>query len=220
MKMKMKMSRASSSELGVICASFVLAFSLFTPPAIAESPNAEGPNAVIEEAAMLLDESISGRREELAENKQALYALIDEIMLPRFDKRLAAQRVLAKHWRKASAEERKQFISAFYNHMMQQYAVAVLEFNMERLKVLPFRGDITKKLATVKTFMSLDDGTKVSVNYGMIKRDKGWLMYNVTIEGISYVRTFRQELNPEIQRKGLSGVIARLESSATGSAAE
>ena len=216
----MKMSRVKSSELGVICASFVLACSLFATPAIAEAPNAEGPKDVIEEAAELLDKAISGRRDELAENKQALYALIDEILLPRFDKRLAAQRVLAKHWRPASADEREQFISAFYNHMMQQYAEAVLEFNMEGLKVLPFRGDITKKTATVKTFMSLDDGTKVSVNYGMVKRDKGWLMYNVTIEGISYVRTFREELNPEIRRKGLGVVIARLESSATGSAAE
>ncbi len=216
----MKMSRANSSELGVIYASFVLACSLLATPAIAAEPNAEGPNAVIEEAAMLLDERISGRREELAEDKQALYSLINEILLPRFDRRLAAQRVLAKHWKPASKEERDQFIGAFYNHMMQQYAEAVLEFNLERLKVLPFKGQVIKNKTKVKTFMSLDDGTKVSVNYGMVQREEGWLMYDVTIEGISYVRTFREELNSEIRQKGLADVIARLESSANGSAAE
>ena len=216
----MKMSRVKSSELGMICASFVLACGLFAPPAIAEGPNAESPNVVIEEAAMLLNEAISGRRDELAEDKQALYALIDEILLPRFDRRLAAQRVLAKHWKTASAEERKQFISVFYNHLMQQYAEALLQFDMKNLKVLPLRGDVPEKKAKVKTFVTLDDGPKVSVNYSMAKRKKGWLMYDVTIEGISYVRTFREELDPEIRKKGLGGVIARLESSTNGNAAE
>ena len=218
--MKMKMSRVKSSELGVICGSVVIACSLFATPAIAEGPNAEGPNAVIEKAAELLDEAISGRREELAEDKQALYALIDKILLPRFDRRLAAQRVLTKHWKTASKEEREQFIRAFYNHMMQKYAEALLQFNLEDLKVLPLRGEVPEKKAKVKTFMTLDDRTKVSVNYSMAKRKTGWLMYDVTIEGISYVRTFREELNLEIREKSLSGVIARLESSENGSAGE
>ena len=89
---------------------------------------AESPNPVIEEAAALLDEGIKGRREELAADKEALYALIDEILLPRFDQKYAAQRVLARHWKTASPEEREQFIDAFYNHLMQQYAEAVVEF--------------------------------------------------------------------------------------------
>lgn len=189
--------------------------SLFSATAFAESPN-----TVIEEAATLLDESVKGRRDELAGDKEALYALIDEILLPRFDRKYAAQLVLARHWRTASAEERNQFIDAFYNHLMQRYAEAVLEFDLEKLEVLPYRGDDTKKRTTVKTTMLLDDGTKVPVNYGMVKRDDKWLMFDVTIEGISYVRNFKAELNSEIQAKGLGGVIERLEASANGVAAE
>ena len=67
-----------------------------------------------------------------------------------------------------------------------------------------------KKRTTVKTIVRLDDGTKVPVNYGMVKRDSGWLMFDVSIEGISYVRNFRTELNAEIQAKGLTSVINRL----------
>jgi len=172
---------------------------------------AESPNPVIEEAAALLDEAVKGRRDELAADKEVLYAIINEILLPRFDRKYAAQLVLARHWRSASPEERERFIDAFYNHLMQQYAEAVLEFDLERLEVLPYRGDDSKKRTTVKTTMRFDDGTKVPVNYGMVKRDSGWLMFDVTIEGISYVRNFKAELNAEIQAKGLSGVIARLE---------
>ncbi len=209
------MSRTNALKSVVVCASLILAFSVLAPPAFAESPN-----PVIEEAAALLNEAVSSRGDELAEDKDALYALVDKILLPRFDRRYAAQLVLARHWRGASSEDRDQFVIAFYNHLMHRYAEAVLEFDLERLEVLPFRGDETKKRTTVKTIMVLDDGTKVPVNYGMVKREKGWLMFDVTIEGISYVRNFKAELNAELQAKSLGGVIERLEFESNGVAAE
>jgi len=64
---------------------------------------------------------------------------------------------------------------------------------------------------TVKSIVRLEDGTKVPVNYGMVHRDSGWMMFDITIEGISYVRNFRTELNSEIQAKSLDAVISRLE---------
>ena len=209
------MSRLNTLKSVSVRASLLLACGLFASPAFSESPN-----PVIEEAAKLLDEAVKGRRDELAANKESLYALIDEILLPRFDRRYAAQLVLARHWRTASAEERDQFMNAFYDNMMRRYAEAVLEFDLENMEVLSFRGDDSKKRTTVKTIMRLDDGTKVPVNYGMVNRENGWLMFDVIIEGISYIRNFKAELNGEIQAKGLGGVIERLESKTNGDAAE
>ena len=186
---------------------------------ISLTAQAQSPNAVIEEAAQLLDQAIEGRLDELAKDKEALYALIDEILLPRFDRRYAAQLVLSRHWRTASEEDRERFINAFYNHLMHMYAEAVLEFDLANLDVLPFRGDETKKRTTVKTIVVLDDGTKVPVNYGMVKRETGWLMFDVTIEGISYIRNFKAEVNAEIQAEGLDGVIKRLEAETNEGAA-
>ena len=178
---------------------------------ISLTAQAESPNTVIEEAAMLLGQAIEGRLDEFAKDKEALYALIDEILLPRFDRRYAAQLVLSRHWRTASEEDRDRFVNAFYNHLMHMYAEAVLEFDLANLDVLPFRGDESKKRTTVKTIVVLEDGTRVPVNYGMVKRETGWLMFDVTIEGISYVRNFKAEVNVEIQAEGLDGVIRRLE---------
>lgn len=181
---------------------------------------AESPNAVVEEAATLLDQFLEGRRDELSRDTEALYVLIDGILLPRFDRRYAAQLVLARHWRTASEAQRDQFINAFYDHLMHQYALAVLEFDIGKLQVLPFRGDATKKRTTVKTIMLLDDGTKVPVNYGMVNRENGWLMFDVTIEGISYVRNFKAEVNAEIQAEGLDSLIERLVSENSQGAAD
>ncbi len=186
---------------------------------ISLTAQAESPNTVIEDAAMLLDQAIEGRLDEFAKDKEVLYALIDEILLPRFDRRYAAQLVLSRHWRTASEEDRERFINAFYNHLLHMYAEAVLEFDLANLDVLPFRGDESKKRTTVKTIVVLEDGTRVPVNYGMVKRETGWLMFDVTIEGISYIRNFKAEVNAEIQAEGLDGVIKRLEAETNEGAA-
>ena len=186
---------------------------------ISLTAQAESPNTVIEEAAMLLGQAIEGRLDEFAKDKEVLYALIDEILLPRFDRRYAAQLVLSRHWRTASEEDRDRFVNAFYNHLMHMYAEAVLEFDLANLDVLPFRGDESKKRTTVKTIVVLEDGTRVPVNYGMVKRETRWLMFDVTIEGISYIRNFKVEVNAEIQAEGLDGVIKRLEAETNEGAA-
>ena len=171
---------------------------------------AESPNDVIQSAADELTAGLEGRKDELAADRDALDALIDQILMPRFDKRYAAQLFLGKHWRSASDVERSEFIDAFYGSLLRQYGNGVLQFNQDSLEILPFRGDDTKKRTTVKTIVRLEDGTKVPVNYGVVKRDSGWMMFDITIEGISYVRNFRTELNAEIQAKGLRSVIDRL----------
>ena len=63
----------------------------------------DSPNTVIEESVRLLAEQLDGRKEELSANRDELYRIIDGILLPRFDRKFAAQVVLAKHWRTASA---------------------------------------------------------------------------------------------------------------------
>ncbi len=66
--------------------------------------------------------------------------LVDKNMLPHFDTAYAAQLVLAKHWRTATPEQRKRFVEAFYQSLLQNYGDALLEFTPDRLKILPFQG--------------------------------------------------------------------------------
>lgn len=179
---------------------------------LATSASASTPNTLIEESIALLTERLDGRKEELAADRAALYALIDEILLPRFDRRFAAQLVLAKHWRGASDEQKSRFVEAFYQAMVRRYADGVLEFDPEKITVLPYRGDDTKKRTKVRTTIQLDDGSKAAVDYDLVKRENGWLVFNVVIEGVSYVRNFRAELDAEIRASSLDEVISRLES--------
>ncbi len=189
-----------------------LVFALFPVSALAAVD--ETPVEVIAGAVELLAEKLDGRRDELAADRQALYAVIDEILLPRFDRKFAAQVVLAKHWRSADGEQRERFIEAFYQALLRRYADGVLEFEQSKVTVLPFRGDVSKPRTKVRSTVKLDDGSTVSVDYELVKRESGWLLFNVVIEGISYVRNFRAELDSEIRGSSLGAVIERLENEA------
>lgn len=182
--------------------------------ASAAQATADTPNAVIDSAVIQLSEMLDGRKEELAADRKALYKLIDKILLPRFDRKFAAQVVLAKHWRTATAEQRTRFIEAYYQALVRKYADGVLEFDPDRITVLPYRGDESRPRARVRSTVALDDGSKVAVDYELVKRDSGWLVFNVVIEGVSYVRNFRAELDAEIRSSNLEAVIARLEQEA------
>ena len=102
----------------------------------------------------------------------------------------------------------------FTQSLLRRYANGLLEFDQERVSVLPFRGDESKPRAKVKSTVVLNDGTKVAVDYELVKREEGWLLFNVVIEGISYIRNFRTELDSEIRGSSLDAVIERLEGEA------
>jgi phospholipid transport system substrate-binding protein len=173
------------------------------------------PDALIEGAVAELSEKLSGRKEELAENRDELYALINDILLPRFDRKLAAQLVLAKHWRTATDEQRERFINAFYNSLLRKYADGLLEFDEDRIEVVEFRGDTSARRSLVKTNVTLDDGTQVPVHYDLVNRGDHWLIFNVKVEGVSYVSNFRTEIDSEIRASSLQAVIDRLETEAS-----
>ena len=187
---------------------------------LASGALAQSPNDVVQEAAEELAKAIEGRKDELANDPAALHALIDKILLPRFDRQYSAQLVLGKHWRSADDSQRDRFIDAFYRSLLRRYSDGVLEYDQNKVEVLPFRGDESEPRVVVRTMVSLEDGTTVPVNYGLVRRDAGWLMFDVTIEGISYVRNFRTELNAEIQATSLNAVIERLEAEAAEDAGE
>lgn len=178
--------------------------------------HAQTPNELVQGAADELAAALSEQRSEFAENPAALYEAIDAIIQPRFDRRYAAQLVLGRSWRTASEAQREAFTDAFYQNLLQKYADGALEFNQDRIEILPFRGDESKPRVIVKSLVTLNDGTEVPVDYGLVKRDSGWKVFDVIIEGISYVRNFRAEINSEIQGSSLDDVIARLEKDAGG----
>jgi phospholipid transport system substrate-binding protein len=171
-----------------------------------------GPQELMQKVADELLDELNANREALKKDPAALRGLVDRHLLPHFDTDYAARLVLGPHWRTATPEQRKRFVEAFYQSLMANYGDALLEFTSDRMKILPFKGDPAATSATVRTEVKRSNGTPVPVNYSLRKTAQGWKAWDVTIEGISYVKNFRTDFGSEINEKGLDAVIQRLES--------
>lgn len=176
------------------------------------------PVAVITGAVNEVKAGLTEQRDVLAADEAKLLEFVDGLLAPRFDRNYAGRLVLARHWRDASKDQKRRFIDGFYQTMLKRYATGVLEFQEDAIKIMPARGEQKGNRATVRTVVTLNDGTDVPVNYGLVERgDDGWKVYDVTIEGISYIRNFRTELDAEIRKSSLDEVIERFEREAAGS---
>lgn len=172
----------------------------------------EGPGELIEEKAQEMLDELSKNRAAYKKDPAKVRALVDRVLLPHFDTPYAARLVLGRHWRTANPQQRQRFIDAFYNSLLDNYGAALTEFTGERLRVFPTRVAPDADQATVRTEVKRDNGTRVPVNYRLRKTPEGWKAWDVSIEGISYVKSFREDFGAEIDRKGLDAVIRRLES--------
>jgi phospholipid transport system substrate-binding protein len=170
-----------------------------------------GPQQLIEQVSQQMLRDIDANRAALRADPAKLRALVDKNLLPNFDTEYSARLVLGKHWRTATPEQRTRFVEAFIQSMMRKYGNALLDFTGDRLTILPFKGDPAATTATVRTEVKRDNGTPVPVNYTMRGTPQGWKAWDVTIEGVSYVKNFRTDFGSEIDAKGLDEVIQRLE---------
>jgi phospholipid transport system substrate-binding protein len=179
--------------------------------ALAQAVPGPGPQQLIEQVSQQMLKDIDANRNALRADPAKLRALVDKNLLPNFDTEYASRLVLGKHWRTATPEQRSRFVEAFIQSMMRQYGNALLDFTGDRLTILPFKGDPAATTATVRTEVKRDNGTPVPVNYTMRGTPQGWKAWDVTIEGVSYVKNFRTDFGAEIDAKGLDHVIKRLE---------
>jgi phospholipid transport system substrate-binding protein len=178
---------------------------------VGAAATAAGPDEVIREASSEIVAVLDTRRDELAADEQELYRVVDNILLPRFDRRYAGGLVMGKYWREATEEQRERFIMALYRSLLRTYAGSILDYEADSLEVLPFEGDLSEGKAVVETRVTLDTGVVTPVNYRMRLTDDSWKAYDVIIEGISYVTNYRKQYASEFRAKGIEQVITELE---------
>ena len=183
-------------------------------PAAFVAATAAGPDAVIRQASDEIVAVLNTRRDELAADRDELYRVVDEILLPRFDRRYAGGLVMGKYWRQANDDQRERFILALYRSLLRTYASNILEYDDDALEVIPYDGDLSEGKAIVETRVTLDTGVVTPVNYRMRLSGEEWKAYDVIIEGISYVTNYRKQYASEFRAKGIDQVIAELEAKA------
>ncbi len=187
------------------------AYAADVPAAPAAAPSTLGPQELVENSAKRMLQELDANRAMYTKDPAKLDALVANVLLPNFDTDYSARLVLGQAWRTATPEQRKRFVDAFYHSLLRNYGAALVDFTADRFVVLPYKGDPGDTTATVRTEVKKSSGDKVPVNFSLRKIDGVWKAWDVVIEGISYVKSFRTDFGTEIQQKGLDEVINRLE---------
>jgi phospholipid transport system substrate-binding protein len=197
------------------------AYAADTPAAApTAAPSTLGPQELVENSAKRMLQELDANRAMYANNQAKLDALVANVLLPNFDTEYSARLVLGQNWRTATPDQRKRFVDAFYHSLLRNYGAALVDFTADRFVILPYKGDPGDTMATVRTEVKKSSGEKVPVNFSLRKTDGVWKAWDVVIEGISYVKSFRTDFGAEIQQKGLDEVINRMEAqNKTGSGA-
>lgn len=181
------------------------------PAAAAQSASQESPSDVVEAAANGLLQALNSDRQGYEHSPAKVQALVDKYILPHVDTQYCAQLVLGKYWRTATPQQRQRFIDAFYHSMLNNYGAAIVQFTSNTLKVYPTRVSPGAQIATVRTEMMRTSGPPISVNYYMHPTPDGWKAWDVVIDGVSYIMSYRQDFQPQIAQQGLDAVIDHLE---------
>jgi phospholipid transport system substrate-binding protein len=177
----------------------------------AATANNLSPQELVESSAKRMLTELDANRAMYKSDPAKLDALVGNVLLPKFDTEYSARLVLGQTWRTATEDQRKRFVAAFYHSLLRNYGAALVDFTADRFTVLPYRGDPGDTTATVRTEVTRATGAKVPVNFSLRKTPDGWKAWDVVIEGISYVKSFRTDFAAEIQQKGLDEVITRME---------
>ncbi len=180
-------------------------------PPPAPNANALTPQELVENSAKRMLQELDTNRAMYKADPAKLNALVGNVLLPNFDTEYSARLVLGQSWRTATPEQRKRFVDAFYHSLLRNYGAALIDFTGDRFIVLPYKGEAGDTTATIRTEIKKSSGDKVPVNFSLRKTPEGWKAWDVVIEGISYVKSFRTDFSSEIQQKGLDDVITRLE---------
>jgi phospholipid transport system substrate-binding protein len=180
-------------------------------PAAPATSAGEGPTEIVQAAAQGMLGDLDKDRDTYRRDPSKVRVLVDKYLLPHFDTEYSAKLVLGVHWRTATPEQRKHFIDAFYQSLLNNYGSALVDFTADRLKIFPSKveGDATR--ATVRTEVKRANGDRVAVNYYLHKTPQGWKAWDVVIDGISYVNSYRTDFGEQIEAQGIDSVIKRLE---------
>ncbi len=133
---------------------------------------------------------------------------LDKILRENVNFTAVSQRVIARHWKKASKEDKQEFLKLFSQTLINSYISLLEKYTNERVDYLT---EIIKKdkYASINTHV-IAGTKKIPVNYKMILKNDRWKIYDFVVEGISLIRTYNENYKTALKNNGLGGLNKQL----------
>lgn len=155
--------------------------------------------------------AVKSDQELAAGDKQKALKLAEEKVLPYVDFEYATRLAVGRAWRQATPEQRKELVTQFRNMLVRTYSNSISAYQGQTLKVLPSRGkEASNDEATVRTQFVRAGGQPLGIDFAMHKASGDWKVYDITVEGVSLVLTYRSEFDAIVKQQGIDGLIKAL----------
>jgi phospholipid transport system substrate-binding protein len=170
-----------------------------------------GPEELVRKVTQDVLDAIRSDKQLAAGDKQKALKLAEEKVLPLIDFEEAARLAVGRAWAQATPEQRKKLVEEFRRMLVRTYSNAISAYEGQTMQVLPVRMKPGDTEVTVHNRYIRAGGKPLPVDYQMHKTDQGWKVYDITVEGVSLVLTYRSEFDAIVKQEGIDGLIKRLE---------
>jgi phospholipid transport system substrate-binding protein len=156
--------------------------------------------------------AIKSDKQLAAGDKQKALKLAEEKVLPYIDFEESTRLAVGRAWSQATPEQRKKLVAEFRNMLVRTYSNSIEAYEGQTLKVLPSRGgkQAASDEATVRAQFVRAGGKPLPMEFQMRKAGSTWKVYDIAVEGISLVLTYRSEFDAVVKQEGIDGLIKRL----------
>ncbi len=187
-------------------------FCLFATFVTAAQVDMSNPNTVMHSVSSATLKRLTHDKAKLAADPNYINEIIKQELIPYFDYKYAAYKVLGSNLKKTTKAQRDEFVAVFKNHLIGAYGHVLSQFAKQKIAIKDTND--YKKQKTVKISVVLTDPNKKVTNlvFKFRKNDKTgqWKVFDVIAEGVSLLSTNQSEIGDLISKKGVNGVIKLL----------
>ncbi|HYD56372.1 MAG TPA: ABC transporter substrate-binding protein [Burkholderiales bacterium] len=185
----------------------LIAFVAFTGLALGQ----DTPDQLVQKVTEDVLATIKNDKQLAAGDKQKALKLAEEKVLPHIDFEYATRLAVGRAWSQASPEQRKKLVDEFRKMLVRTYSNGIDSYQGQTLKILPSRGKQDPEDATVRAQFIRAGGQPLPLEFQARKTPQGWKIYDIAIEGVSLVLTYRSEFDAVVKQGGIDGLIKRLQ---------
>ncbi len=179
----------------------------FAAPALAADMS---PEDLVKKVTADVLAAVKSDKQLAAGDKQKALKLAEEKILPLVDFEEATRLAVGRAWRQTNPEQKKKLVDEFRSMLVRTYSNAIGAYEGQTMKVLPSHNKPGDTEATVRNQYIRPGAKPVPIDYQMHKTEQGWKIYDISVEGISLVLTYRSEFDQVVKQGGIDALVKRL----------
>lgn len=171
----------------------------------------EAPDALVKRVSGELLDLVRTDKDLASGNQRKVVEVAEAKVLPHFDFERMTRLAVGRNWAQATPEQKQSLVKEFRTLLVRTYSSSLSAYRNQTIEVKPTKMAAQDKDTTVRTAVIQPGGPPIPIDYAMEKTDKGeWKVYDVVVDGVSLVTTYRSSFNEQIQKGGIDGLVKTL----------